>query len=309
MVLPTYTIRRPTAARVPVVVEVPHAGVHVDATSLALCTASARSIAQAADLHVDALVEGCEAGGATILSAHVSRYVVDLNRAPTDHDARSFVEGVGTSAPHGIVWHQTIDGQPCLARPLVEREFRRRLDTFYAPYHAALGGLLEETVEDFGCAVLLCAHSMPSEGLTSRGRPVGRADVVPGTLGRTSARGELIDEVDRVAEAMGLSVRHDDPYQGGFSTANYGRPARGVSAIQIEVARRLYMDERTLALDVRGAARLRGFFRALVDALGARALSHPKPLAAPRGDADRVGVGSAPRGGATPSPLTGPRRR
>jgi len=40
-------------------------------------------------------------------------------------------------------------------------------------------------------------------------------------------------------------VVRNTPYSGGFITRNYGRPARGVHALQIEINRALYMDETT----------------------------------------------------------------
>ena len=56
----------------------------------------------------------------------------------------------------------------------------------------------------------------------------------------------FIDAVEAHAAAYGWSVRHDDPYAGGFTTQHYGRPAEGVHAVQVELARRLYLDEATL---------------------------------------------------------------
>ena len=64
-------------------------------------------------------------------------------------------------------------------------------------------------------------------------------------------------------------LRHDEPYRGGFTTMHFGRPREGVHAIQIELARRLYMDERTLAKRPAEFASLRAFCKELVRELGA----------------------------------------
>ena len=45
---------------------------------------------------------------------------------------------------------------------------------------------------------------------------------------------------------LGLNVRRNDPYAGGYITRNYGRPREGVQAVQVEVARGLYMNERSI---------------------------------------------------------------
>ena len=117
----------------------------------------------------------------------------------------------------------------------------------YRPYHQTLAALLERKRAKFGFALLLAAHSMPSVGRAGHGDPSAvRADVVPGTRGRTSASGTIISAVDQHARAAGLSVTHDDPYQGGFTTQHYGRPDLAVHVVQVELARRLYMNESTL---------------------------------------------------------------
>ncbi len=97
--------------------------------------------------------------------------------------------------------------------------------------------------------------------------PLFRADLVPGSRGRTSAAGLVIDRVEACGRAFGWSVRHDDPYRGGFSTGHYGQPARGLHAVQIEIARRLYMDETSFRMDAQGFRAVREFARTLVSSL------------------------------------------
>jgi len=99
-----------------------------------------------------------------------------------------------------------------------------------------------------------------------------RADVVPGTRGRTSAAAPFIDAVEAHARACGWTVRHDDPYAGGFTTQHYGRPGAGVHAVQVELARRLYLDEGTLRPAPAFPA-VRAWCRALVAELGRLALA------------------------------------
>jgi N-formylglutamate amidohydrolase len=91
---------------------------------------------------------------------------------------------------------------------------------------------------------------------------------VPGTRGKTSAAPRFIAAVEAHAAASKLSLRHDDPYKGGFSTQHYGRPSANVHAVQVELARRLYMDERSCALEPRSFGLLRTWCAGLVAALG-----------------------------------------
>jgi N-formylglutamate deformylase len=248
----------PTGPETPVIVEVPHAGLDMGPHFLEPMAAPARAIARDADLYVDALYDGAAAAGATVLVARASRYVIDLNRSEADVDS-DVVEGGRSDVrlQHGLVWRTTSDGDRALTRRLTSAELDERLQTVWRPYHRELAAIVERKRARFGVAVILAAHSMPSAERGSRtSRPGGereshegaerRADVVPGTRGRRSAAPELIDAVESHARRQGWTVRHDDPYAGGYTTQHYGRPSERVHAVQVELARRLYLDETTL---------------------------------------------------------------
>ncbi|MDB4936085.1 MAG: N-formylglutamate deformylase [Labilithrix sp.] len=264
-----FTVIEPTGEETPLTVEIPHAGLFVDGPTLSRLAAPARAIGRDADLYVDELYADAPAQGATVITSHVSRYVCDLNRSEIDVDADS-VEG---AAPHaratrGIIWRLTSEGARVLEAPLPRAELERRLDAYYRPYHRTVAAILERKRAKFGFAILLAAHSMPSVGRAGHGDPQAvRADVVPGTRGRTSAATAFIDCVDAHARTAGLTVAHDDPYQGGYTTQHYGRPQLQVHVVQVELARRLYMDEPTLSKHA-GFDRMRLWCSALAKTLG-----------------------------------------
>ena len=250
----------PTGPETPVVVEIPHAGLDVPAPFLEPLAAPARAIARDADLYVDGLYEDAAVEGATVLVARTSRYVIDVNRAESDVDAE-VVEGARTDVRlhHGLVWRTTSDGEPALRAQPDARELEERLDLVWRPYHRDAGAARRAQASALRRVPgRLAAHSMPSVerpgingdargGLARASRP--RADVVPGTRGRRSAAPAFIDAVEAHATAQGWTVRHDDPYAGGFTTQQYGRPDEGVHVVQVELARRLYLDEATLRPD------------------------------------------------------------
>jgi N-formylglutamate amidohydrolase len=285
-----FDLYEPTGSETPVVVEIPHAGLELPAQCLAPLAAPARALGRDADLYVDRLYADAPAEGATMIVARTSRYVVDLNRGEADIDAE-VVEGSGPSETrfnHGLVWRTTSDGEPALARRLTRAEIDERLEQVYWPYHRAVRAALDRKRERLGVAVLLAAHSMPSIARPSAARGAGghgasvrtsggeaahtRADVVPGSRGRTTASACFIDAVETHARAHGMSVRHDDPYAGGFSTQHYGRPSERVHAVQVEIARRLYLDESTLRPLADRFDAVRAWCRALVVELGRLAL-------------------------------------
>ena len=251
------------------VVEVPHAGLFIDPRSLATLAAPARSLGQDADLYVDELYADAPAEGAHLLVAHISRYVCDLNRGEGDVDSLTVEGGHARSAPHGLIWRTTTEDVPALTGRLPREELERRLDDIYRPYHRTLRALLDQKRERFGYALLLCGHSMPSRGRAGHSDPgQERADVVPGSRGRTSAAPEVIAVPENVAHEMGWSVAHDQPYRGGFSTGHYGRPSEDVHAVQVELARRLYMSEPSLRKKTRDFERTRDYCRGVVARLG-----------------------------------------
>jgi len=263
-----FSVHEPRSEPTPLVVEVPHAGLLVDAEAERTLAAPEHAMRRDADLYVDELYADAPDVGAALLVAHVSRYVCDLNRAEDDVDALAVEGGTARSSPHGLIWRRTTDNRPALRRPIEQSELNRRLTSIYRPYHRALEELVLWRMKRFGYAILLCAHSMPSrgrEGHIDPGRE--RADVVPGTRGKTTAGKAVLELTEHTAAEYGFSVVHDEPYRGGFTTGRYGRPAEGVHAIQVELARRLYMDESVLTKNPSNFEQLRKFCRSLTGGL------------------------------------------
>ncbi len=267
-----FQLVRPDASReTPVIVEVPHAGLAIPADVRPQIVVGDGTILRDSDLYVDRLFARAPERGATLLASGLSRYVVDLNRAPDDVD-RQTVRDHPAPRPtqsRGVVWRSTTEGQPALREPITHVELERRLARYHTPYHAALEAEIQRKRTRFGHAIVVAGHSMPSTGKGGQGR---RADIVPGSRGRTSAAAAVIDLVERHFAAAGLSVKHDDPYRGGWSTQRYGQPEHGVHAIQIEINRALYADEATGEPDAAGVARIEALLLSLLDALGALAV-------------------------------------
>jgi N-formylglutamate amidohydrolase len=233
--------------------------------------APSRAVLRDSDIYVDQLYARAPDHGATLLVSRVSRYVVDLNRGPDEVDAAAVPRH--PKARHiparGVVWRARTDGTPLLRAPLSAEQFARRIEQYYAPYHGALRQVAARLLQEHGHVAIVAAHSMPSTGRkVFGGRNVRRADVVPGTRGRSTADGRIIDLIDAHFREAGLSVKHDDPYRGGWTTASYGAPKRGQHAVQIELNRALYVDEETSEIKPDDFARLQTVLDELVLKLG-----------------------------------------
>jgi N-formylglutamate amidohydrolase len=254
-----------------VLVEVPHSGLQVPPEVESEIDATPLAMLRDSDIYVDQLYRRAPEHGATLLVSRVSRYVVDLNRGPDDVDSAAVPRH--PRARHiparGVVWRARTDGTPLLRAPLTVQQFTRRLELFYEPYHRTLREVAAQIREQHGRVVILAAHSMPSAGRrTLGGGKVRRADIVPGTRGRSTADGRIIDLIDSHFREAGLSVKHDDPYRGGWTTSSYGAPKRGQHAVQIELNRALYVDEKTSEIKPNDFAQLQTVLDRLVGELG-----------------------------------------
>jgi len=255
----------------PVLVEVPHSGLQVPPEVESEIDATPLAMLRDSDIYVDQLYQRAPEHGATLLVSRVSRYVVDLNRGPDDVDSAAVPRH--PRARHiparGVVWRARTDGTPLLRAPLTVQQFTRRLELFYEPYHRTLREVAAQIREQHGRVVILAAHSMPSAGRRMLGGgAVRRADIVPGTRGRSTADGRIIDLIDSHFREAGLSVKHDDPYRGGWTTSSYGAPKRRQHAVQIELNRALYVDEQTSEIKKNDFAQLQTVLDQLVGKLG-----------------------------------------
>jgi len=118
----------------------------------------------------------------------------------------------------------------------------QRIESLYKPYHRTLRKVFTRVHREFGAAVLIDCHSMPSATGAKDDRP--RADVVLGDRYGTSCVGVVAETIEATLRSLGYVVSRNKPYAGGFITEHYGNPSAGLHAIQLELNRALYMDER-----------------------------------------------------------------
>jgi len=244
----------PTADALPLVLDSPHSGEHYpDDFDHAPPRALVR---QAEDTHVARLYRGAPRLGATLIEATFPRAYIDANRSLADIDLALLADpwpapvtpSRKTEQGIGLVWRIARGGSPMYDRKLTAGEVQRRIDRWYAPYHAAVTGEIDALHRTFGAVWHVNCHSMPAVGDANAddpGRP--RADFVLGDRdGSTCAPGFTAFVAATIA-GLGYSVAINDPYKGVELVQKHGRPALRRHSLQIEMNRRLYMDEATLA--------------------------------------------------------------
>jgi N-formylglutamate amidohydrolase len=270
---PAFEVIAPAVHRLPVVLNSPHSGCCYPNRFLAASRLDEKSIRRSEDSYVDTLIDKAAALGCPLLKANFPRAWLDVNREPYELDPKMFdgnlptyanVRSVRVAGGLGTIARIVSESEEIYARPLEVQEALARIDAVYKPYHRTLRQLVLDTRAEFGLAVLLDCHSMPSTVRAMHGRL--RPDIVLGDRYGTSCTTELTDFAARVLTRFGYSVSRNKPYAGGFITEHYGQPARGLHAMQIEFNRNLYMDERTLEKSPRFEA-LRADLGRLVTAL------------------------------------------
>ncbi len=250
---PPFEIRGAAGQRVPFVFDSPHSGRHYPDRFLAMSRLDSLAIRRSEDCFVDELFGAAAPLGAPLLAANFPRAYLDVNREPWELDPRMFADPVPSFANIrsarvagglGTVPRLVGEGLDIYSGRLPIAEALVRVDSVYKPYHQALKALLGGTHQRFGYAVLIDCHSMPAS--IRVGETGARPDFIIGDRFGASAAPALTETAIGILVSMGYTVAHNKPYAGGFITEHYGRPARGLHALQIEVNRGLYMNERTL---------------------------------------------------------------
>lgn len=250
---PAFRLEMPAQTTTPVVVASPHSGRHYPQDFLEASVLDERGIRSSEDAFMDMLVAGAPGLGAPLLAAEYPRAFIDLNRSPDELDP-GVVDGVGRvvqtpriSSGLGVVPRVVANGRAIYRGKLSRAEAEARIDAVWVPYHRQLDALMQAATDRYGIAVLLDFHSMPHEALDSVARPgARRPEVVLGDRFGASAAGHLVDALEAGFVEAGLTVSRNAPFAGAYVTQRYGRPGQRRHAIQVEIDRALYMDERMI---------------------------------------------------------------
>lgn len=267
----------------PVVLAVPHAGRDYPATLLAQARVPVAVLRGLEDRYADRLVARAVLGGYPVLVATTPRALVDLNRDPDDrlddgHGAAPCRAVPGGRAAVGMgVFPQSMPSVGGLWRGAVDPSvLDDRIVQIHRPYHATLAAALGQVRGGHGIAVLLDIHSMPRRA--GRGWPCS-ADIVLGDCMGKSAAQWLVMATEEIVRSAGLSCARNTPYSGGYATACHGDPAAALHAIQIEVARDLYLHGDGTPI-MAGIERVGGVIEAVADRLSMAAGAATLPDAA-----------------------------
>ncbi|MDM0046670.1 N-formylglutamate deformylase [Variovorax dokdonensis] len=220
----------------PLLISMPHVGTHVPPALAERFTAEAQQVPDT-DWHLERLYDFADALGASVLVATHSRYVVDLNRPP---DNQNLYPGQDTT---GLCPIDTFDKTPIYAKGDVpgEAEIVARRDAIWRPYHQQLRAELDRLRAVHGTVALWDAHSIRS--VLPRFFEGKLPDLNLGTANGTSCDAALAERLLDIGKASGYSAVLNGRFKGGHITREYGDPARGIHAVQLEMTQCSYMQE------------------------------------------------------------------
>jgi N-formylglutamate amidohydrolase len=248
---PPFEVIEPAVRRGPVLFNSPHSGAIYPRAFLTASRLDLATLRRSEDSFMDELMAGAVAQGYPLMRAHFPRCYVDVNREPYELDPRMFdgrlpsfanTRSMRVAGGLGTVARVVGDAQEIYDRRIPVDDALARIESLYKPYHRALRRLFTSLQREFGAAVLVDCHSMPSNAGLREER--ARPEFVIGDRYGTACVDIVADTVEQTLRGLGYTVSRNKPYAGGFITEHYGNPAAGLHAVQLEVNRALYMDER-----------------------------------------------------------------
>ncbi|MEM1378213.1 MAG: N-formylglutamate amidohydrolase [Pseudomonadota bacterium] len=251
-ITPPFEVDVPENGASPCVFNSPHSGRYYPSRFLSMSRLDQRAIRRSEDFFVDELFASAPQFGAAFMRANFPRSYVDVNREPYELDPRMFSgslppfanrNSIRVAGGLGTIPRVVAEGQNIYPRRLPYEEAQDRIRHIYKPYHDVLRGLLSRVHARFGCALLVDCHSMPASVKTSE---ASNADFIIGDRFGTSASRDVTALISETLSGLGYKVVANKPYAGGFITEHYGRPAKHLHAVQIEINRGLYFDERKM---------------------------------------------------------------
>jgi N-formylglutamate amidohydrolase len=250
---PPFRILNPESGPSALLFNSPHSGRIYPESFLNASRLDPLALRRSEDMDVDHLFSDVIHVGASFMSVEFPRAFCDVNREPYELDPKMFSErlplyvnssSLRVASGLGTIPRTVGDGQEIYKSTMALAEAFDRIELLYKPYHRALSRQLTTAHRRHGFALLIDCHSMPSAAVTRS--ESYRCDIVIGDRFGTSCDADITDRIEASLRASGYQVARNRPYAGGFITEHHGAPGNGFHALQIEVNRALYMDERRM---------------------------------------------------------------
>ena len=243
---------------IPLIIDSPHSGTEypLDFNH----QADFAQLRQAEDSYVDELYKHVSSIGGVFLDAKFPRSYIDPNRSENDfiledlHEKNNsvceikFKPTVKSQLGIGLVWLKIPpNGEPMYRDKITLKQLMHRVNTYHRPYHKILKNILDNTYKKFGNFYHVNAHSMQNQAtaMSDQSQGTKRPDFVIGDREGTSCKRRFTDLIVDFLKSLNYSVDVNYPYKGMELIRAYSDPLQNKNSVQIEVNRKLYMNEET----------------------------------------------------------------
>lgn len=244
----------PAGAASPVVFDVPRSGTWYPCDFRP--DASFQDVHRSVSMYLHELYSVVPAAGATLLYALFPNAYIDANRHETDVDPQLLSDewaGPGILNPTvksqlgiGLI-HSAAGNNALYNGKLTAADVRNRIENYFLPYHNELARIISEQRKASPASYHISCHSMASiGGRSTLDAGSARSDIDIGDLNGKSCSPELSKLVEEVFTRHGYRVTSNFHYAGAECVTRHGDPENGRHSLQIEVNRKLYMDEDSL---------------------------------------------------------------
>ena len=236
----------------PIIISLPHSGDNYYSEFIKSSLLDKDELCRAEDSFVDEIWDFSINEGYCYIKSTIPRIYVDLNRHPLEldpylcsSDIPKFEQSKSLKVLSGIGVIPKVSnyGNDIYAEPLSRAEIRKRLISYYFPYHRALKYMIKRLKNKFKDVLVIDCHSMPSSDVPKKSTFV---DINLGNNYGLSISENIFNLIRGNFEKLGFIVEENVPYSGGFITQFYGNPSDGIHVLQLEINRSIFMDEKLL---------------------------------------------------------------
>ena len=250
-----YNFTKANQNEIPVIISSPHSGRHYPKEFLDIINFNNREIRVYEDFMIDKLYEFAPDIGCKLLTNNVPRIIIDLNRSKKEIDKKMFRKFIDQKVEYsrkvssGIGLFPRYIGYNGIYKDKLDWPiFESLIEEVYDVWHNKLYNEINEMADIYSNLVLLDCHSMSSLDLKGN-RNINLPDFVLGDLYNKSCKKEITDFLLFFLKKEGFKVSINEPFAGDYILKKYGKPNKGINALQIEIRKDLYCDERNFILN------------------------------------------------------------
>ncbi len=241
---------------------VPHSGRYYGNLFKKVSKLTLLELRKSEDNYIDLLIED-NRFNFNYIKSNFPRIYVDVNRSPLEIDFNMwkkcyykswFIRSLKVRSGIGVIPKVCYNGKNIYKEIFLFKEARHRLLKYYFPYHKKIKDIINEIKQRSDKVIALDCHSMPSEVVNKN------VDIVLSNNNGKSSSLQSIYSLKKCFNDFGYKVELNRPFKGGFITKYYGKPLKNIHVIQIEINKKIYLNEKDMKIKAKNFSYLKNCF-------------------------------------------------